>query len=81
MSQALSKCLSKWIKVDKWDYFKSPSHELKKNIFVLGSYESLERLEGKTGEAPFFLKVQSGKITVWTVRGKIIVDFSSSLIL
>ena len=29
----------------------------------MGSYESLERLEGKTREGPFF-KVQSGKITV-----------------
>ena len=28
-----------------------------------GSYEALERLEGKTGEGPFF-KVQSDKITV-----------------
>ena len=34
-----------------------------KNIFVLGSYESLETLKGKIVEAPFF-KVQSGKITV-----------------
>ena len=31
--------------------------------FVLGSYESLERLEGKSREGQFF-KVQSGKITV-----------------
>jgi hypothetical protein len=29
-----------------------------KNIFVLGSYESIERLEGKTGERLFF-KVRS----------------------
>ena len=34
-----------------------------RNIFVLGSYYSQERLEGKTREGPFF-KVQSGKITV-----------------
>ena len=38
-------------------------HRNLKNIFVLGSYDSLERLEGKTGDKPFF-KVQSGKITV-----------------
>ena len=31
----------------------------------MGSYESLERLKGKIGEAPFFFKVQSGKITVF----------------
>jgi hypothetical protein len=35
ISQAPSKCLSKWIKVDKWDYLKNPSHELK-NSFCLG---------------------------------------------
>ena len=29
------------------------SQELK-NLFVLGSYESLERLKGKIGEVPFF---------------------------
>ena len=34
-----------------------------KILFVQGFYVSLERLEGKIGEAPFF-KVQSGKITV-----------------
>ena len=32
---------------------KNHSQELK-NLFVLGSYESLERLKGKIGEAPFF---------------------------
>ena len=53
MSQALSKCLSKWIKVDEWDYLKDPLRELKK-YFYLGSYESLKRLEGKIGEGPFF---------------------------
>ena len=36
---------------------KNPSQELKKNLFVLGSYQSLERLKGKIGETPFF-KVQ-----------------------
>ena len=32
--QALSKCLSKWIKVYKCDYFKNPSQELKKVFLV-----------------------------------------------
>ena len=53
MSLALSKCLSKCIKVEKWDYLKNPLRRLE-NLFVQGSYESLERLEGKTGEGPFF---------------------------
>ena len=35
MSQALSKCLSKWIKVDKWYYLKNPSHKFRKS-FCLG---------------------------------------------
>ena len=34
-----------------------------KKKIVKGSYESLERLEGKTGEGPFF-KVRSDRITV-----------------
>ena len=38
-------------------------HRNQKIIFVSGSYESLERLKGKIGEAPFS-KVQSGKKTV-----------------
>ena len=33
---------------------KNPSQELKTNIFVLGSYESLERLKGKIRDAPSF---------------------------
>ena len=41
-----------------------PHRDLKEN--VLASYESLERLKGKIGEA-LILKVQSGKITVSTV--------------
>ena len=45
MSQAPSKCLSKWIKVDKWDYLKGI-----KNYFCLGFLW----LEGKTREGPFF---------------------------
>ena len=35
MSQAPSKCLSMWMKVDRWDYLKNPSCELKK-YFCLG---------------------------------------------
>ena len=34
-----------------------------KFLFVYGSDKSLKRLEGKTGEGPFF-KVQSGQISV-----------------
>ena len=37
---------------------------IQKNLFVLGFYEFLERLEGKTGEGPIFFKIQSCKITV-----------------
>ena len=33
-------------------------------FFCLGSYESLERLDGKTREDPFF-KAQSGRKTMW----------------
>ena len=64
LSRAPSKWLSKWIKVDEWDYFKNTLQEL--NFFFYGgggAYESLERLKGKIGEASFF-KVQSGKITL-----------------
>ena len=67
MSQAPSKVLSKWIKVDKWDYLKYPSEEFD-NSFCEGSYESLQRLEGKNRKVPFF-KVQSGKIAVWVDIG------------
>ena len=38
-------------------------HTNEKILFVYGSFESLERLEGKIGEAPFY-KVQFGKVTV-----------------
>ena len=41
-------------------------HELKE-LFVKSSYESLERLEGKTGEGPFF-RVRSDRITVCTAH-------------
>ena len=57
VSQALSKCLSKRIKGDKWDYLKITSQELK-NIFVWGSY-----MIGKTRESPLF-KIQSGRSTL-----------------
>ena len=42
---------------------KSLTQNEKKNFLVQGSYESLKRLEGKTGEGPFF-KVRSDRITV-----------------
>ena len=32
MSQAPSKCLSNWIKVNELEYFKKPSHEFKKSF-------------------------------------------------
>ena len=41
----------------------------KKSFSIKGSYESLERLEGKIGAAPFF-KVQPGKITVCRVESE-----------
>jgi len=50
VSQAPSKCLSKWIN----GIISKIPHRNLKNIFVQGSYESLEGLEGKTGEGPFF---------------------------
>ena len=61
MSQALSKCKSRWIKVDKWDYFKNASQELK------NSFCFYEKLKAKL-ERPHFFKVQSGKITVWSAN-------------
>ena len=60
LSQAPSRRLSKWKKVDKWDCFKNPSQELKISFCY---YVSLEKLEGKIGEGPFF-NVQFGKTTV-----------------
>ena len=83
MSQALSKCLSMCIKVDKWDYLINPSHELK-NSFCLGFLwirddESLNRLEGKTGKGPIF-KIQSDRIKVWNKDGRRCSCFVSSLV-
>ena len=64
-------------KVPFWQFFRQgrdgrallvqPSripHRISKILFVLGTYEFLAMLEGKIRETPF-LKVQSGKITVW----------------
>ena len=65
VSQAPFKCLSKWIKVYQWNYLKKSLARINCGLFRVPTYESLERLEGKTREAPFF-KVQSGRITVWT---------------
>ena len=57
MSQALSMCLSKWINV----IISKIPHPIFCFCFCfcIGTYESLKRLEGKTGE------VQSCKITVF----------------
>ena len=41
------------IKVNKWNYLKNPSQEFN-FFFVLGSYEYLERLEGKIRKSLFF---------------------------
>ena len=62
VSQALSMCISMWIKVNKWNYLKIP-HRNPKILFVLGSYEYFERLKEKLESAyPFMLKYS--KITV-----------------
>jgi hypothetical protein len=50
MSQILYKCINMWI---NWMISKS-NHNIWKIIFVLGSYEYLERLEGKIGKCLFF---------------------------
>ena len=55
MSQALSKCLSKWIKVDKWDYLKNPSHELK-NYFCLGFLWIPRKTGRQNWRGPIFLR-------------------------
>ena len=39
-------------------------HRISKILFALGADEFLAMLNGKIGEAPFFFKVRSGKITV-----------------
>ena len=43
--QNMAQDLSMWIQMDKLNYLKMPSVELK-NYLVLGSYESLECLDG-----------------------------------
>ena len=58
---APSKCLSERI---NWIISTIPDM-ISKILFVNGSYEFLAMLEGNIREAPFFFKVQSGKITVW----------------
>ena len=59
MSQAPSKALSVRI---NWITSRIPQR-ISKILFVLGSYEYLERLKGKIRVTPF-IKVQSTKITV-----------------
>jgi hypothetical protein len=57
VSQALSMCISMWIKVNKWNYLKIP-HRNPKILFVLGSYEYFERLEGKIRKClSFYVKI------------------------
>ena len=53
------------IQVDKSGSMGVVSQKLK-NLLAQGFHESLERLEGKTREGPFF-KVQSGRITVCSI--------------
>ena len=65
--QSLSKCVSRWIEMDEWDNLKKPSYkELKKEIFVSGSYKSLEK--GRT-EAATFLVIYIHIQTVCKARG------------
>ena len=55
MYQAPSKCLNMWIQMDKLDIHISKSnHNIEKNLFVLGSYKYLVRLEGKIRKCFFF---------------------------
>ena len=61
MSQASSKCFSKWIKVDQWDSLKNPSHKFKKSF--CSGFQWIPR---KTGR-PHFFKVRSGR-TVFVVH-------------
>ena len=55
-------CISIQIKVNEWNYLKNPSQE-SKILFVLGSYEYVERLEGKIRKCLFFM-LKYSKITV-----------------
>ena len=62
MSQATSKCLFIWIKVDKLDYFSD--RDIGKILFVSGSYEYLVRLEGKIRDGIFFCINKSDNYSV-----------------
>ena len=55
MSKTLSKCLSKWIKVDKWDYLKNPSQELKSS-FCLGFLWIPKKTGRQNWRGPIFLR-------------------------
>ena len=65
VSQAPSKCFSKWINWINWIISRIPCW-IWKILFVLGSYEFLAMLEGKIWKCPFS-RVQSDEITVWSV--------------
>ena len=62
MSQALSKCLSKWINGIIW---KIPHRNLR-NLFVKGFLWIPRKTGRQNWRGPIF-KVQSGKITVWQI--------------
>ena len=64
MYQAPSKCLNKWIKVDKLDYLKN-DHTIWKIIIILGSNENLGRLEAKLESAYSFM-LKYSRLKVWT---------------
>ena len=66
LSLALSKCLSKWIKLDKWD----PLQELK-FFFCLGLLWIPRKTKAKL-ERPHFFKVQPGKITVGYLHNQLL---------
>ena len=49
----MSKCLNKWIKVDKLNYFKI-NQNIWKIIFILDFYQYIKSLEGKIRKCIFF---------------------------
>ena len=61
MSKTLSKCLSKWIKVDKWDYLKNPSQELKSS-FCLGFLWIPKKTGRQNWRGPIFLRFNLVKL-------------------
>ena len=63
MSQAPSKCPSKWIKVDKWNHLKNPSHKFKIIFLFRVSMNPQTHWKVKL-ERVHFLKVQSDRIIV-----------------